>query len=67
VIKANAYGHGLTQLREAGIRSRLVILGGCLTAQGLGAASDLARDVVVHSPEQAALLAATVLGAPVTG
>ncbi len=53
------------QLREAGIRNRVVILGGCLTAQELRAASDLALDVVVHSPQQAALLAATALGAPV--
>ncbi len=53
------------QLRDAGIRNRLVILGGCLTSQELRTASDLALDVVVHSPEQAALLAATVLSAPV--
>lgn len=53
------------QLREAGIRNRLVILGGCLTPQELRAASDLTLDVVVHSPQQAALLTATAVGAPV--
>lgn len=53
------------QLREAGICKRLVILGGCLTAEELRAASDLDLDVVVHSTQQAALLEATAVGAPV--
>lgn len=53
------------QLREAGIRNRLVILGGCLTPEELRTASDLALDVVVHSAQQAALLESAALGAPV--
>ncbi|MCL4791875.1 MAG: alanine racemase [Gammaproteobacteria bacterium] len=44
------------QLREAGIRKRLVVLGGCMTAEELRTAADLAIDVVVHAPEQLELL-----------
>jgi len=44
------------QLREAGIRKRTVILGGCLTAEELQSASDLRCDVVVHSVGQVVLL-----------
>jgi alanine racemase len=53
------------QLREAGIRKRLVILGGCLTAEEIRAASDLALDVVVHSTHQATLLETTAVAMPV--
>ena len=52
------------QLREAGIHKRLVILGGCLTAEEIRAASDLALDVVVHSTQQATLLELTAVAAP---
>jgi alanine racemase len=52
------------QLREAGIHKRLVILGGCLTAEEICAASDLALDVVVHSTQQVALLELTAVAAP---
>lgn len=54
-----------TQLREAGIRKRIVILGGCLTAEEIRAASDLELDVVVHSEQQARLLESTATAAPV--
>ena len=53
------------QLRAAGIRQRLVILGGCLTAEELRAASDLELNVVVHSEQQAALLEAAGAVAPI--
>ncbi|MDH4021726.1 MAG: alanine racemase [Gammaproteobacteria bacterium] len=53
------------QLREAGIRKRLVILGGCLALEELRVASDLQFDVVVHSARQAALLEGAVVGGPV--
>ncbi len=53
------------QLREAGIDKRLVILGGCLTAEELSAAADRHLDVVVHSTGQVDLLESTRLGAPV--
>ncbi len=53
------------QLREAGIRKRLVILGGCLTAEEIRAASDLALDVVVHSTQQVGLLETMAVAAPV--
>lgn len=53
------------QLREAGIRKRLVILGGCTTTEELRTAAGLAIDVVVHAPEQLALLAAIGSAAPV--
>ncbi|TFG87885.1 MAG: alanine racemase [Chromatiales bacterium] len=52
------------QLREAGIRKRLVVLGGCLTSEELRIASDLQFDVVVHSARQAALLEGAAGGAP---
>lgn len=45
------------QLREAGIGRRIVILGGCATAAELATASAAGLDVVVHSPEQVALVA----------
>jgi len=51
------------QLREAGIRKRAVVLGGCLTAEELQVASDLRLDVVVHSVGQAELLAGARLRA----
>ena len=44
------------QLREAGIRKRLVILGGCMTAEEVRTAADLVIDVVVHAPEHLVLL-----------
>jgi alanine racemase len=44
------------QLREAGIRQPLVILGGCISAGDLQAASSLDLDIVVHSAWQVALL-----------
>ncbi len=50
------------QLREAGINHRLVILGGCLTAEELRTAADLQLDVVVHSPPQVAALEANAPG-----
>lgn len=53
------------QLREAGIRKRLVILGGCLTQEEIRTVSYLKLDVVVHSPRQVALLEAAVVSAPV--
>lgn len=52
------------QLREAGIRKRLVILGGCLTAQEVHIASDLELDVVVHSGQHVTLLEGTAVKAP---
>lgn len=51
------------QLREAGIRQRLVILGGCLTPEELRVASGLELDVVVHSAQQVGLLQTTTLPA----
>ncbi len=53
------------QLREAGIRKRLVILGGCMTADELRTAADLAIDVVVHAPEQLELLEKSGVATPV--
>lgn len=53
------------QLREAGISKRLVVLGGCLTAQEVGVASDLALDVVVHSGQHVELLESTAVRSPV--
>lgn len=53
------------QLREAGIRKRLVILGGCMTAGELREAAALAIDIVVHVPEQLALLEQSGRAAPV--
>lgn len=53
------------QLREAGIRKRLVILGGCMTAEELRTAADLAIDVVVHAPEQLNLLENSGVATPV--
>jgi alanine racemase len=53
------------QLREAGIRKRLVILGGCTTAEELRTAADLGIDVVVHAPEQLALLENPGVATPV--
>lgn len=47
------------QLREAGVRNRLVVLGGCITAGEVRTASDLALDIVVHSEPHVALLEAT--------
>jgi len=44
------------QLREAGIHKRLVILGGCGTAEELHTAANLAIDIVVHAPEHLVLL-----------
>lgn len=44
------------QLREAGIRQRLVILGGCISAAELATAVSLDLDVVVHTPAQVELL-----------
>jgi alanine racemase len=52
------------QLREAGIRKRVVILGGCLTPEELRAASGLELDIVVHSDQQVRLLEAATLPAP---
>ncbi len=52
------------QLREAGIRKRLVILGGCITAAEVRTASDLELDVVVHSDQQVALLEAASIRVP---
>jgi len=52
------------QLREAGIRHRLVILGGCITAGEVRTASELGLDVVVHSDQQVALLGATAVKTP---
>lgn len=53
------------QLREAGIRKRLVVLGGCITAGELRTAADLAIDVVVHAPEQLELLESSAAATPV--
>ena len=53
------------QLREAGIRKRLVILGGCITAGEVRTASDLALDVVVHSDQHVVLLEAAAVERPV--
>lgn len=53
------------QLREAGVRKRVVILGGCLTAQEVQIASQLALDVVVHSAHHVALLEATAVESPI--
>ncbi len=52
------------QLRESGIAKRLVILGGCLTAEELRAASNLRLDVVVHSSAHVGLLEKAAVGAP---
>lgn len=53
------------QLREAGIRKRLVILGGCMTAEEVRTAADLVIDVVVHAPEHLVLLEKSGHTAPV--
>jgi len=53
------------QLREAGIRKRLVILGGCMAAEEVRTAADLAIDIVVHAPEQLVLLEQTGAAPPV--
>lgn len=52
------------QLREAGIRTRLVILGGCISAGEVRTAAEFALDVVVHSDQQVALLEASVVNDP---
>lgn len=44
------------QLREAGIAGRIVVLGGCSAPDELAEALRHGLDVVVHSPEQVALL-----------
>lgn len=54
-----------SQLREAGIDKRLVVLGGCLTPAELRSASELSIDVVVHSGPHAAVLEAASLPRPV--
>lgn len=53
------------QLREAGIQKRLVILGGCMTAEELQTAAVLGIDIVVHAPEQLALLESAGTAVPV--
>jgi alanine racemase len=53
------------QLREAGICKRLVILGGCVTAEELRTAAELGIDIVVHGPEQLAVLEEAGTAAPV--
>jgi alanine racemase len=83
VIKANAYGHGLTvvaraldfadafavarvdeglALREAGIKTPIVLLEGVLDREQLEAAAGAGFELVVHSPEQIALLRAAEPG-----
>lgn len=52
------------QLREAGVGKRLVILGGCITAQEIHRAAELGLDVVVHSAQHVALLEATSVSKP---
>jgi alanine racemase len=52
------------QLREAGIRQRLVVLGGCVTAGEVRAAAELMLDVVVHSDHHVALLESARVDAP---
>lgn len=54
-----------SQLREAGIGKRLVVLGGCLSPEDLRSAADLELDVVVHSERHAAVLGAASLPRPV--
>ena len=54
-----------SQLRDAGIGKRLVVLGGCLTPEELRSAADLELDVVVHSERHAAVLEAASLPRPV--
>ncbi|MBN8280851.1 MAG: alanine racemase [Gammaproteobacteria bacterium] len=53
------------QLREAGIRQRLVILGGCISATELATAVSLDLDLVVHTPGQVDLLEAARPGGSV--
>lgn len=53
------------QLRNAGIRKRLVVLGGCLTAEELRCAASLQLDIVVHSPDQIELMEATTAPGPI--
>lgn len=53
------------QLRAAGIRQRIVVLGGCSTVAELRAAADAALDIVVHSGSQVPLLLAARLSSPV--
>jgi alanine racemase len=52
------------QLREAGIRKRLVVLGGCITAAEVRTAAELSLDVVAHSDQQVDLLEAAVVRVP---
>lgn len=54
------------QLRAAGIRKRLVVLGGVLTAEEWRGAGQLHLDLVVHSPAQVDLMEATPLGSPLS-
>jgi alanine racemase len=83
VIKANAYGHGLTTvaraldaadafavarvdeglaLRDAGIKTPVVLLEGVLDREQLEAAAGAGFELVVHSPEQIELLRAAAPG-----
>ncbi len=83
VIKANAYGHGLTTvaraldsadafavarvdeglaLREAGIKTPVVLLEGVFDREQLEAAAGAGFELVVHSPEQIELLRAAAPG-----
>lgn len=55
------------QLRAAGIGKRIVVLGGCLSADEMQLASRLRLDVVIHSPEHLELLEGTTLPEPVWG
>jgi alanine racemase len=83
VIKANAYGHGLTAvaraleaadafavarvdeglaLREAGIKTPVVLLEGVFDREQLEAAAGGGFELVVHSPQQIELLRAAASG-----
>lgn len=86
VIKADAYGHGLTrmarafagadafgvacfeeavQLREAGIRHRIVLLEGVFDAAELSGVRTHRLDIVVHSLAQLEMLERAAPGAPI--
>lgn len=86
IIKADAYGHGLTRmvrafadadafgvacleeavtLRRAGVSKRIVLLEGVFDAEELSLVRELHLDIMVHCPEQVAMLEQAPAGPPV--
>jgi alanine racemase len=86
IIKADAYGHGLTRmarafadadafgvacleeavaLRRTGVSRRIVLLEGVFDAEELSLVRELHLEIMVHCPEQVAMLEQAPAGPPV--